>query len=135
MPEVVFGCVRKFEVGLPQTASLDYRPVCDAAQCEHYRSRRERIQFVREKPIAGVDLCPDGLVLGRQALHRIRDAAIQQGQPVIRRQRLGVRTEAELVQGFIQQDPGMIARKRPPGASPTISSRAAASPNGGTGRQ
>jgi hypothetical protein len=129
--EIVIGRVRKFVIGLPQSASLDDRPVRNTAEREHHGSRRDGVQFICEKAITGVDLRTNGLVVRRQALDRVGDAAVQQRQAIVRGQRFRSRAEAELVQGLVEQDSGPCM----PGASPTISSRAATSPNGGTGRQ
>ncbi len=111
--EPVQRLVRKFEVGLAPTDGLHDRPVRDPAEGQHHRAFGQRVQFVCQEPVAGVDLRADRLVIGRQALDGIGDAAIRQLQIIVCGKRLCVRAEAELVQHLVQQDPGVIARERP----------------------
>ena len=71
------------------------------------------LQFVRKKCVAGIDLRTDRLVVGRQALHGVGDAAVDQLEAIVSRFRMLARAETVLMQHLVQQDAGMIAGKRP----------------------
>ena len=81
--EIVHGPVREFVVGLAQPARLDNRTMSDAAQREDYRILSQHCQLVGKVEVARIDLRTDGLVVGRQAFHRIGYTAVDQLQAVI----------------------------------------------------
>ena len=74
--QVMQGLVAEFEFGLSIAKGLDNRPMSDPAESEDDCAFRQGRQLVRKIMIAGIDLGPDRLVIRRQALDRIRDAAI-----------------------------------------------------------
>ena len=68
---------------LPERAQRRF--VRDAAEHHDRAQLRHRRDAARQKRIAaGVDLGRRRLVLGRHAVHRVGDARIDQGQPVVR---------------------------------------------------
>jgi hypothetical protein len=115
--------VSKSEICLASAGGLDNRAVGDTAQCQHDRAVFQVAKFIREKTIAGVDFRTYRLVVRRQALDRIRNAAVDKSQIIIGRHGLRVAAEAEFMQRFVQQYAGMVAGKRPPRAVCAVHSR------------
>ena len=120
LPEVVQRRVREFIVYLPSTQCLDHGTVRNAAEGQDDRRRGQQRQFFGKKAIAGIDLGADRFVIGRQAFHRVRNAAIDQRQRIIGGFRMIVRTEPVFVQHLVQENARMIAGEWTPGAVGTV---------------
>lgn len=73
------------------------------------------MQFCTQIGVAVVDLTANGFVLRWQTLDRIGNTTVVEGQTILLRDGYWCATEAELVQGFIQQNSCMITGKWPPG--------------------
>src|SRR5258707_987769 len=80
------------------------------------REAEKQRDWQRNKAVAGRDLRRLRLVLGRHAAHRVGDAAVEEGEPVIGALAIGTAGEAEVPQRVVEQFAGVIARERPPGA-------------------
>ena len=70
------GRVRELVIGLAQAERLDHGAVRNTAEREYYGTRGQRAEFICEEGVARIDLRADGFVVGRQALHRVRDPAV-----------------------------------------------------------
>ena len=79
----MFRGVAEFEIGLAAANRFNHGPMRDATERQHHSSRRQGLEFIREKLVAGIDLGTDRLVVRRQAFHGVRNTAIQQGQFVV----------------------------------------------------
>jgi hypothetical protein len=97
--------------------------VGDPAQGDDHRAGGQDGELALEVAVAAANLVRGGPVRGRQALHRVRDAAIGELEAVAARQGNRVRGEARGVQRCIQQDARVVARERPPGAVGPVQSR------------
>ncbi len=101
---VAEGVILEFQVICAQHGLM-----CDLAQCQDAGVCGQLGQFGGEKAIALADFARLGLVGGRQAFHRVGDAAIDELQTVVDRHRFRCAGVAELMQGLIQQDAGGVA--------------------------
>src|SRR6516225_5753228 len=83
--------------------------MCDGAERQDRVEARQGTYFYLEKPVAGSDLGGFRLVLRRHAAHRIGDAAIDEGEPVIGALGIGAAGEAKFTQGLIEEYAGKVA--------------------------
>ena len=113
----------KFIGCLPQAQGLDDRSVCNATESHHHGIGRQLRELIGKKSVAGIDLGPDRLVVRRQALHRVRYAAINQPQVIVSSVGMVMRAEAMLMQHLIEHDPRMVAGKRTSGTIRAVHSR------------
>ena len=102
--------------GEPAPGATDRILVGDLAQRHeqtHVRQHRQRAFIIAT---ACGDLGGQRLVLRRQAFDRIEDHAA--GEPEVVVDPLGIAAFGQAVsaQGLVEQDPGMVAGERPPGA-------------------
>ena len=112
MTRVVCKCV----CTLLDAQRHQHRLVCNAAQREDDLYLRRIRKFVGKKTIAGFDLDGFRFVFWRQAFDGVGNATTVERESVISTHRLRLARKAELMQGFVKQDAGMIAGKRSPGA-------------------
>ena len=86
-----------------------------AQRQQHLEPRHHGHLGLEERP-AGGELDGQGLVLGRQAAHRVADAGIGQRQTVGRVGPVGAGGEAELQERRVEQVAGIVAGEGTPGA-------------------
>ena len=94
----------------------------DHAQRQDH-TRRSAAKLGGEVAIAAPDFLRQGLVLRRQALYRVADAAVGQHQGIVGALGDRLAGEAEGMQRPVEQDARMIAGKRPSGAVGAVHAR------------
>jgi hypothetical protein len=88
----------------------------DAAERQHRRRRGRRLKLSGEERPAAVDLGAERPVLRRHATHRIGDPAVDQLETVAWIGAVAAAREAEAQQVVVEDQAGVVARERPPGA-------------------
>ncbi len=109
----VFRTVREAAVAGLHGQGPEDRAVRDPAEGDDHGAARECMDFAHEIWVAAAHFVRLRLVAGRQALHGIADAAVEEPQSVARSGRLGARREARVVQRAVKQDSRVVAGKRP----------------------
>lgn len=84
-------------------------------QTQDYAKMCHRRDFSLEKPPACGHFLRLGLVLRRNAAHRVRNPAIVQNQPVLGARAVNPSGKTRFQKSSVEQNPGIIPRKRPPG--------------------
>src|SRR3990170_8952241 len=97
--------------------------VRDDPERQHYRPARERLELALEINVARCNLGGQRLVVRRQTLDRVRDAAALESQPVVGGDGFGALGKAEAVKRLIQQNAGVVSGERPPGAVGAVQPR------------
>lgn len=121
----MLSTVPKGEILRPQTKRRQSGLVGDGAQRENRPWWFFR-HLCAEKMVALPDFTQFRFILRWQAFHRIGDTAAGKGQAVLWIRRAGVVGIAEFVQRLVQQDPGVISRKRTSRAVRAMHSRSQA---------
>ena len=105
----MLSAVREDEIRTLQAERKQHGLVRDRAQRENGRRRRKPLELRSQVDVAALHLVGLRLVLGRQALHRIRNAAPGELEPVIDGKRIGAASVALTVEVFVEQDACVIA--------------------------
>ena len=116
----VLRTVGKAPCRRPQSAGAQDRAVRDRSQRDHDAAGPQCGQFALEIAVALPHFGRQRLVAGRQAFHGVRDAAVDELEPVIGADRLGARGKSVRMQRAIQEDARMVAGERPTRAVRTV---------------
>jgi hypothetical protein len=111
--QVMFSSVRKAMGTRGQIARAKHRSMCDGAQREDNAHLGALRKFRTQELIACLDFRGQRFVRRGHALHRVRDAGVQEPEAVVRGRRNWAAGEAKFVQCPVEQDPRMIAGKWP----------------------
>src|SRR5690606_17256281 len=83
VPDAMLCGVGKLVVCLPQAERPDERAMTDAAKRQYDLRRGQEFELADEVPVAGIDLTADRLVVRRQALHAVSNAAVDELQRIV----------------------------------------------------
>ncbi|HTL49936.1 MAG TPA: hypothetical protein VL219_04680 [Steroidobacteraceae bacterium] len=109
--QLVLGAMGEVVGRRPLAQCPEDRAVRDGSERHDHAADRQSRELPDQVAIAAPDFIGARLVAGRQALHGVADAAIEQAKPVVGRDRLGARRESCRVQGAVQEDARMVARE------------------------
>jgi hypothetical protein len=114
--QLVLGAMGKAMRRRPLAECPQGRTVRDGTERHDHAAGGQARKLPDQVAIAAPDFIRARPVAGRQALHGVADAAIEQPKPVIGRNRLGARREASRMQRAVQENARMVAREGSAGA-------------------